>query len=268
VRRLFWLPVIALSSAVACGAAPGSRDATVRLDVDGEVSHGSGLITTDPYDGRVTLVAAISQDDGKIIVAGSSVLTDWDVSLVRYNVDGSLDTDFGGGDGIVTLDLGGNDFVFDVTLQSDGKIVVVGHAQFAADDYDFAVLRLNPNGTPDDSFSGDGLTTIAFDLGGDLEDTASDVAIQADGRIDIRATDDQKRRAHRAWRSRRLLGKPLSVLRLMKSLFTFDGGVDYALWKVERNTGVQVPISNIERRHPILTSPRLLWRVVRLSAVR
>jgi hypothetical protein len=89
-----------------------------------------------------------------------------------------------------------------------------------------------------------------------------------DGRIDIRATDDEKRRARRSWRSRRLLGKPLSVLRLMKSLSTFDGGVDYALWKVERHTGVHVPISNFERRHPILTSPRLLWRVFRLSAVR
>ena len=60
----------------------------------------------------------------------------------------------------------------------------------------------------------------------------------------------------------------MSVLRLLKSLVTFDRGVDYALWKVERHTGVQVPVSKFERSHPILTSPKLLWRVYRLSAVR
>lgn len=92
--------------------------------------------------------------------------------------------------------------------------------------------------------------------------------LRDDGRIAIQATAEQKRRARRSWLARRLLGKPLSVLRLMKSLFTFQGGVDYALWKVERHTGVRVPVSGFERRHPLLNAPRLLWRVYRLSAVR
>ncbi len=92
--------------------------------------------------------------------------------------------------------------------------------------------------------------------------------VQDDGRIDIQATAEEKRRARRAWLCRRLLGKPLSVLRLIKSLFTFSGGVDYALWKIERHTGVRVPISDFERRHPVLSAPRLLLRVFRLSAVR
>ena len=92
--------------------------------------------------------------------------------------------------------------------------------------------------------------------------------LQADGRISIQATEQEQRLARRTWLFRRLLGKPLSVLRLMKSLFTFDGGVDYALWKVERHTGVRVPITSFERRHPLLNAPRLLWRVFRLSAVR
>ena len=92
--------------------------------------------------------------------------------------------------------------------------------------------------------------------------------IRDDGRIAIQATAEETARARRSWLARRLLGKPLSVLRLMKSLFTFDGGVDYALWKVERHTGVRVPVSGFERRHPILNAPRLLWRVWRLSAVR
>lgn len=94
------------------------------------------------------------------------------------------------------------------------------------------------------------------------------IKVTVDGWIETGFSEADRRRVQRRWILRRLLGKPLSVLRLMKSLFTFDGGVDYALWKVERHTGVQVPLSHFERRHPILTSPRLLWRVYRLSAVR
>ena len=94
------------------------------------------------------------------------------------------------------------------------------------------------------------------------------IKIATDGQIETGFPEADRRRVQRRWILRRLLGKPLSVLRLMKSLFTFDGGVDYALWKVERHTGVQVPLSRFERRHPILASPRLLWRVYRLSAVR
>lgn len=91
---------------------------------------------------------------------------------------------------------------------------------------------------------------------------------RSDGPIDPGFSDETTIRVRRRWFWRRFFGKPLNVFRLMKSLFTFDGGVDYALWKVERHTGVRVPISSFERRHPILTSPRLLWRVYRLSAVR
>ncbi|MEM8948760.1 MAG: hypothetical protein AAGA21_00910 [Pseudomonadota bacterium] len=91
--------------------------------------------------------------------------------------------------------------------------------------------------------------------------------LDEDGRILIQSTDRERRRIRRQWLARRFLGKPLSVLRLMKSLFTFSGGVDYALWKIERHTGVRVPISSFERRHPILSSPRLLWRLFRLRAV-
>lgn len=94
------------------------------------------------------------------------------------------------------------------------------------------------------------------------------VEVMTDGRLASRYSHHARRRARRRWTWRRLTGKPLTVLRLTKSLLTFDGGVDYALWKIERHTGIKVPISGFERRHPILTSPRLLWRVYRLSAVR
>jgi hypothetical protein len=55
---------------------------------------------------------------------------------------------------------------------------------------------------------------------------------------------------------------------LIKGVFTFDGAVDYALWKVERHAGVRPPVSAWERRHPILASPQLLWRFYRAGAFR
>lgn len=65
------------------------------------------------------------------------------------------------------------------------------------------------------------------------------------------------------WRRRRLLGKLLSVLRLAKAVFTFDGGVDYILWKIARHSGVRVEAKPWQRRWPLLAAPGLalsIWR--------
>lgn len=70
------------------------------------------------------------------------------------------------------------------------------------------------------------------------------------------------------WRRWRRNGKWLNLLRLIKAVFTFDGAVDYALWKVERHAGVRPPVSAWERRHPILAAPVLLWRFHRAGAFR
>jgi hypothetical protein len=80
--------------------------------------------------------------------------------------------------------------------------------------------------------------------------------------------DSARRAARLRWAGRRALGKLLSVLRLIKSAFTFDGGVDYILWKIERHSGVRLPVSPWQRRHPLLASPVFLWRLYRLGAIR
>jgi hypothetical protein len=86
------------------------------------------------------------------------------------------------------------------------------------------------------------------------------------------AVDSDTTRARRweqlRWAGRRGRGKTLSVLRLIKSAFTFDGGVDYILWKIERHSGVRLPVSPWQRRHPLLASPVFLWRLYRLGAIR
>ena len=49
----------------------------------------------------------------------------------------------------------------------------------------------------------------------------------------------------------------LNYARLVKAAFTFDGGVDYVLWKVRRHSGVVVPGTDWQRRHTLLAAPGL-----------
>ena len=85
----------------------------------------------------------------------------------------------------------------------------------------------------------------------------------------VRVTGDLDRTgADVAWRQRRREGKLLSVARLAKATFTFDGGLDYLAWKIERHAGVPVPIAPWQRRWPILGGLVLLPRLLRSGAVR
>jgi hypothetical protein len=71
-----------------------------------------------------------------------------------------------------------------------------------------------------------------------------------------------------AWRRRRRISKLLNLARLAKATFTFDGALDYVLWKVKRHSGVVVPVTDWQRRHPLLSAPVLAWRLYRLGAFR
>jgi len=70
------------------------------------------------------------------------------------------------------------------------------------------------------------------------------------------------------WGLRTLAGKTLSVLRLMKSAFTFDDPVDYALWKVERHSGISVTATERQRRYPLIFAWPLVWRLYRQGALK
>jgi uncharacterized delta-60 repeat protein len=63
------------------------------------------------------------QADGKIVAVGVSSRGNFaiDFAITRYNLDGSLDSTFGGGDGQVLTDLGGDDSASAVAIQADGK---------------------------------------------------------------------------------------------------------------------------------------------------
>jgi hypothetical protein len=78
----------------------------------------------------------------------------------------------------------------------------------------------------------------------------------------------ERRAAERRWRRRRLVGKTLSVLRLLKSAFTFEDGAAYLVWKIRRHSGVSVELTPWQKRHPILASGTLFWKIYRAGGFR
>jgi len=75
-----------------------------------------------------------------------------------------------------------------------------------------------------------------------------------------------KSRAKRNWMFRRILGKPAAALRVLLGAATFDGGVDYIARKVENHSGVKLNPTPAQRKHPVLHSPVLFWKIWRQGA--
>lgn len=77
-----------------------------------------------------------------------------------------------------------------------------------------------------------------------------------------------RQRMARRWKLRRIQGRTLNVLRLVKAVFTFENGVDYVAWKLQRHLGQPVEISPRVRRHPLIFGWPLLWRLLRQRRLR
>ena len=73
----------------------------------------------------------------------------------------------------------------------------------------------------------------------------------------------ERGRFARAWSARARAGKPLNVARLVKAAFTFEGAARYGLWKVQRHTGIALPLTPWRERHPVLAAPGVFWQVWR-----
>lgn len=102
----------------------------------------------------------------------------------------------------------------------------------------------------------DGLLPLAWEAAG--------IAFERTGsRLRPAVSPAEKARILRWWKVRARFGKPLNLLRLAKASTTFDGAAAYAAWKIERHTGVAVPLTPWRERHPFLAAPGVLWRVWR-----
>ncbi len=153
------------------------------LDKSGFGTSNTGTVSTlIPPDFQTESGALILQPDGKIIVGGTTSsnnqYTNPNVTLVRYNANGTLDASFGG-TGIVKTDLGANETLDDLVLQADGKILVEGKIS-GVDSHDFLLARYNSDGSLDTSFGANGKVNTDF---GNTADTAMGIVQQPDGKV-------------------------------------------------------------------------------------
>ena len=162
---------------------PSLDFAVVRYEADGQLDltfNSTGIVTTpvNTEGGGVTALAI--QPDGKIVAAGiSSGSSGAAFTVVRYDPDGDLDLTFNS-TGVVTTVINDDlNQAFDMALQPDGKIVVVGEAG-SGPDTDFAVVRYMPQGALDSTFNSSGMVTTTI---GSVPSSALAVNIQSDGKI-------------------------------------------------------------------------------------
>lgn len=158
---------------VVAGRSPGPSGkgdaiSVIRYNRNGSLDTtfgGDGKVLTELEVGSVGEAVAI-QPDGKVLVAGSIRSLTQRFGLIRYNPDGTLDTSFSS-DGIQSTGFGDNAAAAEaIAVQPNGKIVVAGTV-FIGSDQDFALVRYNPNGSLDTTFSGDGKATTPVGPGSD-----------------------------------------------------------------------------------------------------
>jgi hypothetical protein len=78
----------------------------------------------------------------------------------------------------------------------------------------------------------------------------------------------QRRSSVLRWKVRRLQGRVLNVFRLVKSFFTFDDGLGYVIWKLERHLGQKIHVTPRLRRYPLIFCWPLLWRLLKNRQLR
>jgi uncharacterized delta-60 repeat protein len=172
-------------------------DASGNLDTSFSGSDGSpGFTNVDftPVGADEDTDYAMAIDgQGRIVLAGETAQpSGTDFALARLNSDGSRDATFGTNaapkQGQVTTPIGsGIDTANAVAIDPQGRIVAAG-SSYNGFDFDFALVRYNPNGSLDTSFDGTGKVTTAVSSNDD--DRGNAAAIDSQGRIVVAGTSD------------------------------------------------------------------------------
>ena len=144
----------------------------LRLNTDGTIDATFNESVT--FEGLIPSAVAI-QSDGKIVLSGSESGT---ASIRRFNNDGAVDVTFNG-TGVQSIDFGLNGYASSMAVQSDNKIIIGGYTLDGTDG-DFKVVRLNADGTLDNTFDVDAVQTIDFGGGDDI---LASISLQSDGKI-------------------------------------------------------------------------------------
>jgi uncharacterized delta-60 repeat protein len=133
-----------------------SRNYIIRLNPDGSIDNTFNIGTL--FNDFVTQIRV--QSDGKILFGGN--FTSYNGTsrnrIIRLNSDGSIDNTFNIGTGF-------NDTVHTIQIQTDGKILVSGGFTTYNGTTRNRIIRLNSNGSIDNTFNvGTGFNNIGFSI--------------------------------------------------------------------------------------------------------
>ena len=167
---------------VALEAAPDNFSPDAPGDLDPTFGTG-GKVITDFTDDAFYARQVEVQPDGKIVALGwlyninGNLLGTY---LIRYNPNGAIDNSFGT-NGVVRVSCQTECFEDGFVILPDGKILIAGDAR-VSNVFNFAVFRLNPNGTRDATWGANGAVTIPIVSGSSY---GYEIVVQPDGKIVI-----------------------------------------------------------------------------------
>jgi uncharacterized delta-60 repeat protein len=130
------------------------------------------IISTDPVAPQSAVTSVAIQPDGKLLLGiRKRVASNYSYTLQRWNVDGTPDPAWGGGDGSVDVPPDGalQDSIKNLQVMLDGRVVGTISRN---------IVRFNQDGSLDTSLDGDGIKEL-WTIAGD----PYDLAISASGKI-------------------------------------------------------------------------------------
>jgi uncharacterized delta-60 repeat protein len=178
----------------------GNDVAVVRYESSGRLddAFGRGGVVLTDLGGEDAGSSVVVQSDGKVVVAGQR---SGDVALVRYSLDGTLDSTFGDSGKVVT-DFGAEERALTLLRRPDGRLVVAGWRPDG-----LVLARYLRNGRLDRTF-GTGGTVVTRTPGLEWRDAT----MAPDGRIVVAGA--------------RILTGPAQAMALAVARFRADGRRD------------------------------------------
>jgi len=156
-----------------------SNSGVSQVSFDSTFGNNGKVIVSYPVE-EAAIYSVKLQPDGKIITCSLLVEENLSYPVVsRFFPNGNLDESFGTNGHFRTSISSRYPEDLAMTLQDDGKILVTGTHQLTAFSGDFALQRINNDGSPDQSFGNNSL--VVTDMGGFNE--AKDLLIQPDLKI-------------------------------------------------------------------------------------
>ncbi|MGH9153606.1 MAG: hypothetical protein ACRD03_14650 [Acidimicrobiales bacterium] len=189
------------------GSGADQMMAVARFRPNGELDSGfgnAGVATVNVAQGGKAAELArgiVVQSSRKVVISGTiehdpaatgDAARDTDIALARFDTNGKLDPTFGAA-GVVKLDLSAGvvdgsafrgDTAWGLTGLANDKLAVVGAQVGVGEgrkDLDFAVVRLNADGSRDTTFGSNGVAVVG--VGPNVSETPKTAVELSDGRL-------------------------------------------------------------------------------------